>query len=131
MTNDFTTYSAGAIVDWLSQGTQMATPPDPVYIALYDDTGSEVSGDLANGRVAVPAGTDWTVTGTAFDNANEIGFGEATADITVQEFALTDSATVGGGNELIRSDITSAPKTFSSGTRVFFPAGDLDVDILD
>lgn len=131
MTNDFTAYLAGEIVDWLSQNSSMGAPPDPIYVTLYDDAGVELDGDLQNGRVAVAASTGWTKNGTQYENAAEIDFGEATAAITVQEFALVDSDVGGSDNELVRADITDAPQNFSSGTRVFFPAGDLDVDVLD
>lgn len=131
--SDLSTYLAGEIVDWFSQGTQMPTPPDPVYVTLFDDTGTELNGDLQNGRVSVAAGTGWneTETGGAFENAAEIDFGDATVDITIQEVALYDSGTAGSNNELARYTIDGAPQSVSTGTRVFFPAGDVDFDPLD
>ena len=52
--------------------------------------------------------------------------------ITVQEFAIKDTdAGDATARELFRADITNAPQDFADGTRVFFEAGDLDVDILD
>jgi len=128
--SDFSVYSAGEVVSWLSQGT-VDTPPDPIFVTLFDDTGAELDGSLQNGRVSTTAGTDWDVVNTSFENAIEIDFGDATADITVQDVALYDSDTGGSNNELARYTIQSAPRNISSGTRVFFPASQLSFDVVD
>jgi hypothetical protein len=112
----------------MSQGV-VGNPPSDLYVTLYDDTGTELDGDLQNGRVQTAAGTDWDVTNTSFENASEINFGDALADITVQEVAIFDAAT--GGNEIARYAIDSAPDSRNSGTRIFFPAGDLSFDVVD
>lgn len=132
MTNDFGADFATDITEMFSAGTQVPAPPGTVYVTLYDDTGTELDGDLANGRVGVSTGSGWTKTNTAFENAAEIDFGEAASDITVQEFAIKDADdTDANANEYFRADIDSAPQDFTSGTRVFFAAGELNVDILD
>ena len=131
MTNDFGEDLAPAIAEFIADGTELFTPPTDVYVTLFDDDGNELNDDLENGRVAVATETGWTITGSEFENADEIDFGEASADITVQEFAFYDSDTEGSNNELIRADITDAPESFTDGTRVFFDAGELTTDILE
>ena len=131
MTNDFGEDLAPAIAEFIADGTELFTPPTDVYVTLFDDDGNELNDDLENGRVAVATETGWTITGSEFENADEIDFGEASADITVQEFAFYDSDTDGSDNELIRADITDAPESFTDGTRVFFDAGELTTDILE
>mgnify|MGYP006287665621 CR=1 FL=1 len=134
MTNDFGTDFADELTDYIVDGTDIPAAAATYYVTLYDDTGTELNGSFQNGRVAVGT-ADWTETDTnAFENASEINFGENTsgATVTVQEFAIKDSdADDATARELFRADITNAPQDFADGTRVFFPAGDLDVDILD
>ncbi len=131
MSNDFGVDFATDITELFTAGTDI-TAPTTVYVTLYDDTGTELNASLQNGRVGVTVGSGWTATNTAFENAAEIDFGECTADITVQEFALKDSdADDATAKEYFRAPITDAPQDFADGTRVFFAAGDLDVDILD
>ncbi|MFP4117240.1 MAG: hypothetical protein ACLFSD_00105 [Salinivenus sp.] len=133
MSDNFSEYTAEQITEWLSQGDDMPTAPDPLYVTLYDDGGSELDGDLENGRVSTDAGTDWDEPdATSFENANDIDFGEATTDITVQEVAIKDADdTDGNSNVLVRGDIQDAPQDFSDGTQVLFEAGDFDFDVLD
>lgn len=134
MTNDFGADFAGELTDYIVDGTDLPAASGTYYVTLYDDTGTELNGDLQNGRVGV-TNADWTETAaSAFENAAEINFGEvtATSNITVQEFAIKDSdADDATARELFRSDIVDAPQEFAPDTRVFFMAGDLDVDILD
>ena len=134
MSNDFGADFAGEITDYFVDGVDIPAAEATYYVTLYDDAGNELNGDLSNGRV--PVGTaDWTETAaSAFENASEINFGEvtATSNITVQEFAIKDTdADDATARELIRSPIVDAPQEFAPDTRVFFIAGDLDVDILD
>lgn len=127
MSDDFSPYYAGLIVDHLSQAVDMPTAPTTLEVVLYDDTGSELSSELSGGRVSTSTGSGWTTDGTEFSNANELDFGEALSQITLQEFGLID----GSGNELIRGDVNGAPLDFPQGARVFAPAGRLSTDILD
>jgi hypothetical protein len=134
MTNDFGADFAGELTEYFTSGTDITAPPATVYVTLYDDTGTELNGSLQNGRVGVTVGSGWTRTNTAFENAAEVNFGEVTAgsNITVQEFAIKDSdADDATALEYFRADIVDAPQEFAPDTRVFFAAGDLDVDILD
>lgn len=130
--NDFGNDLAESLTQYIAEGSDLPAAPATVYVTLYDDTGTELNADLQNGRVGVSTAGDWTVNGSFFENANEINFGEALADITVQSFALKDSdADDATATEFIRADITDAPQDFATETRVFFAAGDLDVNILD
>lgn len=130
--SDLSTYLSDELTAWMSQGDAMPTPPDPVYVTLFDDTGTELDGSFQNGRVSVAAGTGFSLVGTNdFENAAEVDFGEATADVTIQDVALYDSDTAGSNNELARYAIDAAPQNVSTGTRVFFSAGDLNFDVLD
>jgi hypothetical protein len=129
--SDFSTYTATQVANWMSQGT-VETPPGSLWVTLYDDTGTELDGSLQNGRVQTDTSTDWDVVNTNdFTNNGEIDFGEATTDITIQEVALFDSDTGGSNNEIARYEISTAPDTRNSGTRIFFQAGDLTFDVLD
>ena len=134
MTNDFGTDFADELTDYVVDGTDIPAAEATYYVTLYDDIGTELNGSLQNGRVGVGT-TDWTETDSnAFENAAEINFGENTSggSITVQEFAIKDiDDTDANARELFRADITNAPQNFADGTRVFFSAGELDVDILD
>jgi len=135
MTDDFGADFAADLTDYLSQGVDLPAAPGTVYITLYDDLGNELNGDLQNGRVAVTTGTGFDEPGaTSFENAAEVNFGEVTAGsvITVQEFAIKDSdADDATATEYARANITNAPQEFADGTRVFFSAGELSVDILE
>lgn len=132
MTNDFDPDFAADLIDYLSQGVDLPVAPDPLYVTLYDDTGAELNASLQNGRVSTTAGTDWTVTNTAFENANQIDFGEATADVTIQQAALKDGDdTDANTTVLVKGDVTDAPQSFASGTQVLFEAGQFTFDVLD
>lgn len=131
MTNDFGADLATELTEYFSAGTDIPAAEATYYVTLYDDLGNELNGSLQNGRVGV-ATADITKTNTAFENAAEINFGEATADITVQEAAIKDiDDTDANARILLRADITDAPQDFADGTRVFFEAADLSWDILD
>jgi hypothetical protein len=132
--SDFGTDFAEELTDYVVDGTDIPAAEATYYVTLYDDTGTELNGDLQNGRVGVGT-TDWTETdATAFENASEINFGEvtATSNITVQEFAIKDiDDTDANARELVRATITDAPEEYAPDTRVFYAAGELDVDIED
>lgn len=129
--SDFSVYTAETVADWMSQGV-VASPPSNLFVALFDDTGTEVSGSFANDRPSTAAGTDWTVVATGFENAGQITFGEATADVAnISEVALFDANLATGGNEIARYAIDNAPFDVSSGTILRFNAGDLSFDVVD
>lgn len=132
MTNDFATYLAELIVDWSSQGSSMPSAPGSLWIALFDDTDTEVSGDFQNGRVQVTTPGGWNKNGSLFDNANDIAFGEATVDVdNLEDVSIRDSDTGGSDNELYRAPLDNTPFDVASGSTFTIEAGDLDVDILD
>jgi len=132
--DDFGIDLAEDLTDYIVDGTDIPAASATYYVTLYDDTGTELNGDLQNGRVGVGT-ADWTETdATAFENAAEVDFGEVTATgtITVQEFAIKDAdATDANSRVLYRAAITNAPQDFAADTRVFFEAGELDVDVLE
>lgn len=130
--SDFSSYTATQVAEWMSQGT-IAPPPSNIYVALFDDTGTEVSGDFANDRPSTAAGTDWNLINTNdFENATEISFGEATVDVSnIQEVALYDDTLANGGNELARYTLSDAPYDVAAGTIDRFPAGALSFDVED
>jgi len=132
MTDNFGPYLAEEIAEWLFDGNDVAASPGTVYVALLDDTDTDVSGDFANGRVAMGT-ADWTeIDATQYENAIDISFGEASADVTnIETVALYDSSTVGGGNELVRGLEQDAPFDVSSGTTFTIQTGDLTVDVLE
>jgi len=131
--SDFSTYTADQIADWMSQGT-IASAPTDLYIALFDDTGTEVSGDFANDRVQTTAGTDWQFIDaeeTNFENGVNISFGEATTDVNnIQDVAIYDDTLANGGNEIARYEIDDALFDVASGSELSFPTGDLEFDVV-
>ena len=132
MANDFHPDTAENIVDYISQGADMPPAPSTVFVTLYDDEGNELDGSLQNGRVSTSTPGDWTKTNTEFENDDEINFGEATEDITVQEVALKDDdETDGNTTVFVKGAINNAPEDFASGTEVLFEAGQLTFDVLD
>jgi len=127
--SDLSVYAANQFNDWLSQGT-IDSAPSNIYVTVFDDTGTELDGDLANARASTTAGTDWNESGTSFTNANDIDLGEAGVDISnVQDIALYDAAT--GGNELARYTLADATFDLSAGTNLIFDAGQIDFDVID
>jgi len=104
-------------------------PVANVYVTLYDGTGTEIDGDLQNGRVQT-APADWTLTtSNDVENATEVNFGEALSDISqISEVALFDAAT--GGSEIARYALEESFDV-STATRVFFPVATLTFDVLD
>ena len=129
--SDFSVYSAEQIADWLSQGS-IDTPPTDIYLAVFDDTDTERSGDFANDRIQTTAGTDWTIVSTGFENATQETFGEAWTDVNnLQDIALFDDTLANGGNELARYPMTDAPFSISAGTELLFEAGNITFDVVD
>lgn len=134
---DFSPHLAGEIVDWMSQGSDMATAPSSLWVTVFDSTDTELDGDLDGARAEVSTGSGWTRTNTAFENAAEVSLGEATSDLTnVEDVAIYDSETL--GNQLARYPIDSLdgssvtpPFDVSQGTTLRFKAGDLSFDVQD
>jgi len=129
--SDFSVYTAEQIADWMSQGV-VASPPSNLYVAVFDDTNTERSGDFLNNRAQTDAGTDWTITNTAFENAGLISLGEAASDVSnLQDVALFDDTLANGGNEIARYPMTDATFNVSEGTELRFGAGNITFDVLD
>ena len=127
--SDFSVHIAGEILDLMTQGT-VRTPPSNIFVAVIDGTGTERSTDFQNGRASTSAGTDWTITDTEVENANDISLGEATTDVNgLVDVALFDSAT--GGNKLAQYTMDATPFDVATGTTLTFPAGDLSFDVID
>ena len=129
--SDFSVYTAGQIADWMSQGT-VASPPTNLYVAVFDDTDTERSGDFQNDRVQTATGTDWTIVNTEFESGVQVDFGEATVDVTnLQDIALFDDTLANGGNEIARYTMKDAPFSVAAGTSLVFAAGDISFDVED
>lgn len=127
---DFSQYLADEIVDWMSQDTQMDTPPTDVYVTVFDDTDTERDGSLTDARTAVSTTDGWTVTNSAFENTNDVELGEASEDIeNIEDVALYDAET--DGNELARYEINEAPFTVADGSTLTFEAGELSFNVVD
>jgi hypothetical protein len=129
--SDFSPYTAGQIADWMSQGT-VASPPTNLYVAVFDDTDTERSGDFQNDRVSTTTGTDWTIVNTGFESGVQVDFGGATVDVNnLQDIALFDDTLANGGNEIARYPMTDAPFSVTAGTNLLFSAGNITFDVLD
>lgn len=120
---------ADALFDNASPSIQ---PVANVYVTVFDDTNTDLEGDLSNGRIQTSP-SDWQSAGTsAYENAVELDFGEALVDLSnVQDVALYDSDTGGSNNELARYTLTDAPFDVATGTRLFFEATELSFDVRD
>lgn len=132
--SDFSVYTAQQITDWMSQAT-VASAPTNLYIALFDNTGTEVSGDFLNDRPETAAGTEWDVVGTNdtdFENNAAIEFGEASVDVdNLEDVALFDDTLANGGNEIARYQMEDAPFDVAAGSTLTFNPGDLSFDVID
>jgi len=127
---DFSVYLATEIAEWMSQNTQLDTPPTALWVTVFDDTDTELDGNLTGARASVSTSGAWTLTGTDFSNANQISLGEASAELTnVTDVALYDAET--GGNELARYQIDQAPFNVADGSELTFEAGELSFDVVD
>jgi len=127
--SDFSAHLAVEILNLMTQGT-VRTPPSNIFVAVFDNTGTERSADFQNNRASTSAGTDWTVTDTEVANANDIPLGEATVDVNgLTDVALFDAAT--GGNKLAQYSMDSTPFDVAMGTSLTFSAGELSFDVID
>lgn len=127
--SDFSEYTAGQVVDWMSQGT-VATPPTNLFVTVFDSSGTELDASFDNARASTTTGPDWDVTNTAFVNADEIDLGEALNDVTdVQDIALYDAET--GGNEIARYALTDNPFDVAEGSFLVFEPGEIDFNVID
>jgi len=128
--SDFSAYLAGEITDWMSQNTQLDTPPASLWVTVFDDTDTELDGNLTGARAEVAAPAGWTKVGTNFENANQISLGDASTQlVNVTDVALYDSET--GGNEIARYQIQQAPFNVADGSELTFEAGELTFDVVD
>ena len=127
--SDFSPYTAQEFANWLSQGI-IETPPENIYVTLFDTAGNELDGDFPSLRFETDAGVDWDSPGTDFENATIIDSGEALVDVDdIEDVALYDAET--DGNELARYTLDDAPFNVSEGTKIVFEAGELEFDVLD
>jgi len=131
--SDFSDYTAEQIANWMSQAT-VASAPTNLYVALFDNTGAEVSGDFQNDRPETVAGTDWDLTGannSDFENNIPIEFGEANTDVAnVEDVALYDDTLANGGNEIARYQLQDAAFDVAAGSTATFNAGDLTFNVV-
>ena len=127
---DFSAYLAEEIVDWMSQNTQLDTPPTDLYVTVFDDTDTELSSNLTDARKAVSTSGGWTKNGSQFENANQISLGTASTELTnVDDVALYDAST--DGNLIARYQIDQSPFNVADGSELTFEAGDLSFDVVD
>jgi len=123
----FSNYLEGLFMDWLFEGSAIATKAN-VYVSLHTgdpgDTGANekaVAGSYAR-VTAAPA--SWQGTEGARENSAEIAFPAASADWgTITYFGLWDAASAGnflGGGSL------SLQKLVYNGDQLKFTSGNLD-----
>lgn len=133
--SDFTSYIETEIAEWFSQGTDMPTAPDPLFVALHTgDPGNDASANEVSAadydRVSTAASTDWSVSGNGpatITNDNAIEFGVASNNWgTVSYATLWDSQT--GGNPIGIYEVTN-PKEIAVDDEARFPSGDMTFDI--
>ena len=128
--SDFSPYLAGEIVDWMSQDTAFDAQPSALYVSVFDDTDTELDGNLTGARAEVSTVDGWTRTNTSFENAAQISLGDASTELTnVTDVALFDAAS--DGNLIARYEIEQAPFNVADGSELTFEAGELSFDVID
>jgi len=132
MASDFSQYTATQVAEWISQGN-VEQPPSDLYIAVFDDTNTERSGDFQNDRPQTATGTDWNIVSTnSFENNDAIAFGEAETDVdNLVDIALFDDTLANGGNEIARYEMNDTPFNVAEGSTLTFNAGDVSFDVQD
>jgi hypothetical protein len=131
--SDVSTYLGNKVLRWLA-GDAMPSPPDIVWLALFDGdpkgAGTEVTA-LVNGYGRVPMPFDVIAEGTdnLLLNALLVSFGQSENAVTLTHAAIYDGVT--GGNLLMATPITAQPHAVAAGTIVEFQAGDLSFTIGD
>jgi len=125
--SDLSVYAGDMVLGWI-KGTQMDTPPESVWVALYDgdpddpDTpGAELTGTGGLSRKEVTFGT---IVARYMLNTNKVEFGIPDAEVTVACFALFDAEV--GGNRITKK-MLAAPATFDNATMILFQPGKLPV----
>lgn len=129
-------YLETAVLAWI-KGTDMATAPAAVYVALFDgdpgDAGASGTDETATirpaGRVAATFGAvanDVSSGGEKITNDADIDFGTSEGSATIDYVAIYDAAT--DGNLLFRGALDSQVSV-SIGNSVKFTAGDLVLSI--
>ena len=128
--SDFSPYLAGEIVDWMSQDTAFDAQPSALYVTVFDDTDTELDGNLTDARAEVSTEDGWDRTNTSFENADQISLGDASTELTnVTDVALFDADS--DGNLLARYEIEQAPFNVADGSELTFEAGELSFDVID
>lgn len=125
--SDLSVYAGDMVLDWI-KGTTFATPPDHIYVALFDgdpdDTGTpgvELTGSGGLTRQEVTFGA---IVARYMLNSNKLTFGAPDSDIDVACFCLYDDPTAGNR---ITKKVLSAPASFTTGTSVIIQPGKLPV----
>lgn len=130
MADSLSTHLATQIVEYLANGTQFPTPPT-LHVSVEDTGDTDQSSNLSSAPITTAA-SDWTVSGTTFENANQLDFGDATADITgIESVTIYDGPDPATDNLLLESDITNGPYDVSSGTSFIIDATDLTFDAVE
>lgn len=128
--SDFSSYLAGQIADWMSQDSQLDTPPTSLWITVFDDTDTELDANLTGARSEVTNPAGWTLVSTGFENTNQISLGDASTQLqNVTDVALYDAET--GGNQIARYTIDQAPFNVANGSELTFEPGELSFDVVD
>lgn len=114
----FSPYSANEVSKWIGGITR---PPATTtrYLALFDDTDTEVTGG-SYARQAVTFAT--TGTDGLVENSGTVTFPNMPA-VTVESGRLYDAAT--SGNALTALTALSSPKTLTAGQAAVLSAGDI------
>jgi len=128
MAGSFKDATETAVLDHIT-GKTTYTLPTTVAVGLYtaaptDSTaGTEVTNANAYARKDT-SGTDWNAASAgSTSNVNDLAFPQATGSWgTVNSFATSDSATYGGGSQIVWGDLT-ASKAIGNGDTAKFAGG--------
>lgn len=125
--SDLSVYLGDMVLGWI-KGTDMASAPADVYVALFDgdpdDTGSPGAELTGTGGLTRAEATFGSIVARYMLNTNKLEFGAPSSDVTVACICLYDAST--GGNRLTRK-MLAVPGVFTSGTPIIIQPGKLPV----
>lgn len=122
--SDLSVYAGDMFLNWI-KGTPTDSPPDHVFVALFDGDPDNSGVELTNtAGLTRPQVTFGSIVNRYMLNTTQLQFGDPTEEVTVSAFALYDAAS--GGNRLTRK-MLAIPSTFSPGTQIIIQPGKLPV----
>lgn len=129
--SDFTDYTEGHILNWISQDIDMPSSPSSLFIALH----TADPGETPDGSTEVSAGdyaryeeSNWDISGGSFENAGAIVIGTASNDWgVITHMSLWDGPTT--GDNAIAAFPMTEERVINTDDPVTFDAGDISFTV--